>query len=240
MNQPLDKPDRSDSYTGQARHLIAIDCIIFGFDEGELKLLAIRRQIEPNKGDWSLIGGFINENESLNDATGRIIRKLTGLEHIYVSQLYAHGEVNRDPVARVLSISYYALIKCQTYNQQLISAAGASWFSISSLPQLIFDHPKMVTMALDELRKEGRVKPIGFELLPPKFTLPQLQCLYEAIYQKTLDKRNFRKNILQMGLLERLDEKDKTNSRKGAWYYRFNPERYRQLSSNGFYFSVSV
>lgn len=227
-------------YASQARHLVAVDCIIFGFDEGELKLLAIKRPLKPNLGDWSLIGGFVNENESLHDATERIIKKLTGLRHIYMSQLYAHGEVERDPVTRVLSVSYYALIRCQTYNQELIDAAGARWFPITTLPTLIFDHPEMVEMALNDLRKEARVKPAGFELLPRKFTLPQLQSLYEAIYQKSFDKRNFRKSILQMGLLERLDEKDKINSRKGAWYYQFNEERYRQLSADGFYFNVNV
>lgn len=227
-------------YKGQARHLVAVDCIIFGFDGGALKLLAIRRQLEPNRGDWSLIGGFINENESLNDATVRIIKKLTGLQHIYMSQLYAHGAVDRDPVTRVLSVSYYALIQCQSHNQELIDAAGAQWFSIDDLPMLIFDHRNMVDMALAELRKEIRVKPVGFELLPAKFTLPQLQSLYEAIYQKKFDKRNFRKRIVQMDLLERLEEKDKVNSRKGAWYYRFNEERYQQLTAEGFYFNISL
>jgi len=217
-----------------------VDCIIFGFDEGALKLLAIRRQLEPNRGDWSLIGGFINENESLDDATERIIKSLTGIQQIYMSQLYAHGEVDRDPVGRVLSISYYALIQCQSHNQQLIDAAGARWFSIDAMPKLIFDHQRMVDMALADLRKEIRIKPVGFELLPPKFTLPQLQSLYEAIYQKRFDKRNFRKRIIQMNLLERLEEKDKINSRKGAWYYRFNEERYHQLTAEGFYFNISL
>lgn len=227
-------------YSSQARHLVAVDCIIFGFDDDELKLLAIRRQIAPNRGDWSLIGGFVNQEESLHDATVRVIKKLTGLRRIYLSQLYAHGEPDRDPVTRVLSVSYYALIRCQAHNQELIDAAGARWFSITQIPELIFDHQQMVTMALSELRKEARVKPVGFELLPQKFTLPQLQTLYEAIYQKQFDKRNFRKRILQMGLLERLDEKDKSNSRKGAWYYQFNRERYRQLTADGFYFNLPL
>jgi len=219
---------------------IALDCIIFGFDEGELKLLLIKRNFEPAKGQWSLIGEFMDEDESLDEAAYRILSNLTGLKDVYMSQLYSHGDVNRDPGARVISVSYYSLINIQNHDAQLVKDNFAHWRPLSKLPPLIFDHSTMVDMALKRLRKEAKVKPIGFELLPQKFTLPQLQSLYEAIYSKGLDKRNFRKNMLSMGLLEKLDEKEKENSKKGAYYYQFNEQKYRELSAKGFYFNIAI
>ena len=219
---------------------IALDCIIFGFDEGELKLLLIKRNFEPAKGQWSLIGEFMDEDESLDEAAYRILTNLTGLKDVYMSQLYSHGDVDRDPGARVISVSYYSLINIQNHDAQLVKDNFAHWRPLSKLPPLIFDHGTMVEMALKRLRKEAKVKPIGFELLPQKFTLPQLQSLYEAIYSKTLDKRNFRKNMLSMGLLEKLDEKEKENSKKGAYYYQFNEQKYKELTSRGFYFNIAI
>ena len=219
---------------------IALDCIIFGFDEGELKLLLIKRNFEPAKGQWSLIGEFMDEDESLDEAAYRILTNLTGLKDVYMSQLYSHGDVNRDPGARVISVSYYSLINIQNHDAQLVKDNFAHWRPLSKLPPLVFDHSTMVQMALKRLRKEAKVKPIGFELLPQKFTLPQLQSLYEAIYSKTLDKRNFRKNMLSMGLLEKLDEKEKENSKKGAYYYQFNEQKYKELTSRGFYFNIAI
>ena len=219
---------------------IALDCIIFGFDEGELKLLLIKRNFEPAKGQWSLIGEFMDEDESLDEAAYRILTNLTGLKDVYMSQLYSHGDVNRDPGARVISVSYYALINIQNHDAQLVKDNFAHWRPLSKIPPLVFDHSTMVEMALKRLRKEAKVKPIGFELLPQKFTLPQLQSLYEAIYSKTLDKRNFRKNMLSMGLLEKLDEKEKENSKKGAYYYQFNEKKYKELTSRGFYFNIAI
>jgi hypothetical protein len=219
---------------------IALDCIIFGFDEGELKLLLIKRNFEPAKGQWSLIGEFMDEDESLDEAAYRILTNLTGLKDVYMSQLYSHGDVARDPGARVISVSYYSLINIQNHDAQLVKDNFAHWRPLSKIPPLIFDHETMVEMALKRLRKEAKVKPIGFELLPQKFTLPQLQSLYEAIYSKTLDKRNFRKNMLSMGLLEKLDEKEKENSKKGAYYYQFNEQKYKELTARGFYFNIAI
>jgi 8-oxo-dGTP diphosphatase len=219
---------------------IALDCIIFGFDEGELKLLLIKRNFEPAKGQWSLIGEFMKEDESLNEAAHRILLNLTGLNNVYMSQLYSHGDLERDPGARVISVSYYALINIQNHDAQLVKDNFAHWRPLSKIPPLIFDHGKMVEMALKRLRKEAKVKPVGFELLPQKFTLPQLQALYEAIYSKPLDKRNFRKNMLSMGLLEKLDEKEKGSSKKGAYYYQFNEEKYKEFTAQGFYFNVAI
>ena len=227
-------------YKRYSKLYIALDCIIFGFDEEELKLLLIKRNIEPEKGQWSLIGEFLDERESLNEAAKRILYNLTGLKDVYMSQLYSHGDVDRDPAARVISVSYYALINIQDHDAQLVKDNFAHWRPLSKIPPLIFDHSSMVEMALKRLRKEAKVKPVGFELLPQKFTLPQLQSLYEAIYSKTLDKRNFRKNMLSMGLLEKLDEKEKENSKKGAYYYQFNEQKYKELTARGFYFNIVI
>jgi len=233
-------PDIIRYYSEGAKELIAADCIIFGFDNDELKLLVIKRIHEPGTGEWSLIGSFIKNNESLADAAKRILLELTGLNNVYMSQLYAHGDVNRDPGARVISVSYYALINIHEHDNKLVKEYGARWVSISKLPKLVFDHNEMVETALNRLRKEAKYKPIGFELLPQKFTLPKLQSLYEAIYQKKIDKRNFRKSILKTGVLEKLDEKDKDSSKKGAFYYCFNEKNYKKLTEMGFYFNITV
>ena len=229
-------------YLKHTRHLVAVDCIIFGYDilEKEIKLLLIKRSFEPAKGRWSLEGGFVEENESLDEAAYRILRKLTGLEIIYMKQSYSYGETDRDPGARVISIAYFALITIRDINKELTEQNSAHWRSIARLPDLIFDHSAMVKRALTDLQNQIKVKPVGFELLPEKFTLVQLQDLYEAIYQRKIDKRNFRKKILSMDILEKLDEKEKETSKRGAYYYRFNKERYERLKQNGFYFNLDV
>lgn len=229
-------------YSNHFKHLVAVDCIIFGYDifEKELKLLLIKRSFEPAKGEWSLEGGFVEENESLDDAASRILRNLTGLENVYMEQSYTYGDLLRDPGARVISTSYYALIKKQDINTKLTELYGAHWRLISDLPELIFDHSAMVARALHELQNQIKTKPVGFELLPEKFTLVQLQDLYEAIYQRIIDKRNFRKKILSMNLLEKLNEKEKNTSRKGAFYYKFIREKYESFTKNGFYFNLDV
>jgi len=227
-------------YNKYTPYLVAVDCIIFGFIEGELRLLIVKRVFDPFKGSWSLMGGFVSPEESMDEAAYRILYDLTGLKDLYMTQLYTHGDLGRDPGARVISTSYYSLIKIQDIDPDHEMISNARWCPINELPELIFDHSKMVEMALDSLRHEARSKPIGFELLPPKFTIPQLQSLYEAIYQQNFDKRNFRKSILKMNLLDQLNEKDKENSRKGAWLYRFNEEKYKELLRQGFFFNIPV
>jgi 8-oxo-dGTP diphosphatase len=229
-------------YSNSTRHIVAVDCIIFGYDvlEKELKLLLFKRMFEPAKGRWSLAGGFVEPHESLDNAASRILRNLTGLESVYMKQSFAYGEIDRDPGDRVISVAYFALITIRDINKRLAEKNGVSWMSLSSLPDLIFDHPQMVKQALIDLQNQIRIKPVGFELLPEKFTLVQLQDLYEAILRKNIDKRNFRKKILSMGILEKLDEKEKETSKKGAWYYKFNEANYKRLKQNGFYFSLDV
>ncbi|MDD3872057.1 MAG: NUDIX domain-containing protein [Bacteroidales bacterium] len=230
----------STFYPNEERQLIAVDCVILGYHHQELKLLLIKRQMEPGIGMWSLMGGFPRREESLDDAANRVLFQLTGLDGVYMEQLYAYGEVNRDPGERVVSVAYYALINIGDDDQNLTGLHDACWCPLSQLPELVFDHRIMVDKALARLRRKARIQPIGFELLPEKFSLPQLQGLYEAIYQKELDKRNFRKKILSMDLLDKLEEKDKTSSKKGAFLYRFNQEKYNELLAKGFYFSVDV
>jgi 8-oxo-dGTP diphosphatase len=229
-------------YSKSPKYLTAVDCIIFGYDidDKELKLLIIKRSFEPAKDKWSLEGGFVEEDESLDDAACRILRNLTGLEKVYMKQSYTYGEINRDQGARVISTAYFALIKIIDINKKLAEKNGAHWRSISQLPNLVFDHSDMVKKALSDLQSQIKVKPVGFELLPEKFTLVQLQDLYEAICQKNIDRRNFRKKILSMGIIEKLDEKEKITSKKGAYYYRFNKGRYKKLKQNGFYFDLDV
>jgi len=233
---------KMEIYSNSTRHIVAVDCIIFGYDilEKELKLLLFKRLFEPAKGSWSLAGGFVEPHESLDNAASRILRNLTGLESVYMKQSFAYGEIERDPGDRVISIAYFALITIRDINRELAEKNGVSWRSLSLLPDLIFDHPLMVKQALIDLQNQIRIKPVGFELLPEKFTLVQLQDLYEAILRKNIDKRNFRKKILSMGILEKLEEKEKETSKKGAWYYKFNEDNYKRLKQNGFYFSLDV
>jgi hypothetical protein len=227
-------------YQEHEKFHVAVDSIIFGYDEGgrELKVLLLKRNFEPAKGNWSLMGGFLTKNEALNEAAKRVLNTLTGLSNVYIEQLYTFGELDRDPGAQIISVAYFALIKINASDLELVRNHGATWIPISNLPELVFDHSAMVERALKKLQVRARTQPIGFELLPDKFTIPQLQGLYEAIYNKALDKRNFRRKLLSMDLLEKLEEKEKISSRKGAWYYRFDPKKYEDLIRRGFNFEL--
>ncbi len=229
-----------DYYKNHDKLLNAVDSIIFGFDEsqGELKLLLLNRNFEPAKGGWSLMGGFVTKNESLDNAAKRIVKLLTGLEDVYMEQLYTFGDLCRDPGGRIISTAYFSLIRIKEQDKTLAEEYGAVWIPISEIPELIFDHQEMVNKALRKLRIRARTQPIGFELLPEKFTIPQLQALYEAIYQVPFDKRNFRRKLLTMKLLVKFDEKEKKSSKKGAFYYSFNQEKYNELLKTGFNFEL--
>lgn len=229
-------------YKDKSKHYVAVDCIIFGYDliDKEIKLLLIKRDFEPAKGKWSLAGGFLKENESLDDSANRLLYKLTGLKNIYMKQMFANGDMDRDPGGRVISVAYYALIKIDEIDHQLREESGAHWRSFKRMPELIFDHECMVEKAMKALKQRVKVQPTGFKLLPEKFTLVQLQDLYEAIYQRKMDKRNFRKKILSMNLLEKLEEKEKETSKKGAFYYKFIQDKYEEFIQNGFYFNLDV
>ncbi len=213
-------------YYKQTRLLIAVDCIIFGFDGTELKLLLVQRSMEPEKGKWSLIGSFIRESEDFENGAARILNELTGLEGVYLEQLYAFGRPDRDPLERTISVAYFALIDINQYERQINTDFHAEWFPIQKTPKLIFDHDQMVQMAKEKLRYKAAFHPILFELLPEKFTLPQLQSLYEGVFDAEFDKRNFSRKIQSTKLLLKQKDKDKESSKKGAYYYKLDKRRY--------------
>ncbi|MDB5127184.1 NUDIX domain-containing protein [Mucilaginibacter sp.] len=213
-------------YYKQSRGLNAVDCIIFGFDGENLKILLIKRGFEPEKGKWSLMGGFVQGNENLDQASNRILKQLTGLDGMYLEQLHTFSDPDRDPIERTISTAYFALIDLNKYETQISTEYHAEWFALKRLPKLIFDQQEMVEMAKRRLRYKAALHPIMFELLPPRFTIPQLQNLYESVYNTTIDKRNFSKRVLATGLLIKQDEKDKSGSKRGAFYYQLNMQNY--------------
>jgi len=215
-------------YTGEKRILVATDCIIFGFDGWDIKLLLVQRAIEPEKNKWSLMGGFMQPDESPEDAAIRVLEQRTGLKDVYMDQFHVFGKPDRDPVERTLSVAYYALIDIHQYEKQLSEEYHPEWFLLTEVPELIFDHNEMVKLAMRQLRYKAALHPILFQLLPEKFTIPQLQALYEGVYQTEFDDRNFSRKLLSTGLLVKLAEKDKTSSKKGAFYYRLDQSNYQE------------
>jgi ADP-ribose pyrophosphatase YjhB (NUDIX family) len=207
---------------------IAVDCIIFGFNDNRLELLLIQRGFEPEKGKWSLIGEFIGNDEDLDAAANRVLYGLSGLENIYMEQVKTFGKTNRDSSGRVISTTYSAMILKSEYNEDQVNKYKTKWFPIDDLPNLVFDHNEMVDSAIKRLRRRVRTTPIALNLLPSKFTLPQLQALYEGILGEIIDKRNFRRKISQMDFFVKLDEKDMSESRKGAYLYEFDKELYNK------------
>lgn len=224
-------------YQQEHRLLVSVDCIILGFKNNEINVLIIKRKFEPMKGERSLMGGFVREEESLNETVSRVVAEYTGVENVYMEQVGTYGEVARDPGERVVSIVYYALIDMQQFDDKLKKQHNAEWVNINNVGQLILDHNHFLNDTIRLLKRRTATRPVGFNLLPEKFTLPQLQSLYETIYQTPLDKRNFRKKIFEMDILEKLEEKDKGNSKRGAYYYKFNKEKYDRRLEDGFYFS---
>ena len=215
-------------YNINPQFYVSVDCIIFGFDKGSLKLLLLKRNFEPAKGSWSLMGGFVQDGESVDDAAKRVLAELTGLENVYMEQVGTFGEVDRDPGERVISVAYYALININEYDRNLVQQHNAHWAEINEIPPLVFDHPQMVKQARIMLQKKASSEPIGFNLLPSLFTLFQLQSLYEAIYGEPLDKRNFRKRVADLNYIEKTDKIDKTGSKRGAALYKFTENAYRK------------
>jgi 8-oxo-dGTP diphosphatase len=213
--------------------------VVFGFDEGDLKVLLIERALDPFKGRWALPGGFVRVDETLDDAARRELREEAGLDDVFLEQLYTFGAVERDPRERVVSVAYYALVRSAAHETRAASdASDARWFRISNVPKLAFDHGQILAAALQRLKGKVRYEPIGFELLPPKFTLSQLQHLYEAVLETELDKRNFRKKVLSFGLLVPLKETLMAGRHRPAQLFRFDEEKYAKLRKRGFNFEV--
>jgi 8-oxo-dGTP diphosphatase len=221
------------------RAALTVDCVVFGFDEGELKVLLIERALEPFKRRWALPGGFVRVDETVDDAARRELGEEAGLKDVFLEQLYTFGAVNRDPRERVVSVAYYALVKLAAHETKAATdAADARWFPISKMSKLAFDHADILTTALARLKGKVRYQPIGFELLPPEFTLSQLQHLYEAVLEMELDKRNFRKKVLGFGLLVPLKETRMTGRHRPAQLFRFDAAKYEKLKKRGFNFEV--
>jgi 8-oxo-dGTP diphosphatase len=213
-------------YSKQTRLLLAVDCVIFGFDGDTLKILLIKRGFEPEKNNWSLMGGFVEVQESLDQAANRILKQLTDLQGVYLEQLHSFGAIKRDPIERTISVAYFALIDINKYQTQLSKDYHAEWFPLRRTPKLIFDQQEMVEAAKKQIRYKAAMHPILFELLPTKFTIPQLQALYESVFNTQIDKRNFSKRVLATGLLIKLNDKDKAGSKRGAYYYQLNMQNY--------------
>jgi 8-oxo-dGTP diphosphatase len=221
------------------RPALATDCVIFGFDGGELKLLLLKREKEPFENKWALPGGFVYMDETTEASAKRILLEKAGIKDVFIEQLYTFSKVDRDPRERIVSVAYFALVNKAQFN--LVAGRDtiqAEWHSISELPELGFDHSEIVALAVERLKGKVQYQPIGFELLDEKFTLSQLQLLYEAILQTTIDKRNFRKKIIGMGLLKQLDEKEQNVPHKAAFYYSFDKKAYKELTEKGFHFEL--
>lgn len=221
------------------RAALTVDCVVFGFDEGELKILLIERGLEPFKGRWALPGGFVKVDETIDSAARRELEEETGLKDVFLEQLYTFGAVDRDPRERVVSVAHFALVKLADYRAKAATdAAKAEWFPVSKPPKLAFDHAEILDMALARLKGKVRYEPIGFELLPPKFTLSQLQHLYEAVLETEIDKRNFRKKVLNFGLLIPLDETQMVGRHRPAQLFRFDASKYEKLKKRGINFEL--
>ena len=218
--------------------LVAADNVILGFDAQEevLKVLLIRRRVEPDAGKWSLVGSFIDPSESAHSAAKRILRQYTGIEIAYLEQFRTYSSVHRDSGDRVISIAYYSLIRIDDLTGPISPEFSAQWVTVNEAKNLVMDHDKILRDALNAIKEKSKLYPLGVNLLPEKFTLPTLLKLYQEIYKEPLDDRNFRRKILSSGILLKLDEKDKSNSRKGAFYYQFNIQNYYELVKKGFSF----
>ncbi len=222
------------------RPALTVDCVVFGLDDTGLQVLLVQRDLAPFKGRWALPGGFVRVDEGIEDAARRELEEETGLSaKIFLEQLYTFGELGRDPRERVVSVAHYALVKLSDHRVKAATdARAAAWFRLADKPQLAFDHDQILRVAKERLQGKVRYQPLGFELLPPRFTLKQLQDLYEAILEKPLDKRNFRKKILSMELLEETGEREEGVSHRAARLYRFEKKRYQALEKAGFNFEL--
>jgi ADP-ribose pyrophosphatase YjhB (NUDIX family) len=221
------------------RGALTVDCVVFGLDEDDLKVLLIQRALPPFQGKWALPGGFVRLKETLEEAARRELEEETGLSAVFLEQLYTFSAVDRDPRERVVSVAHYALVNLRDHHVHAATdARDAAWFGVHDVPSLAFDHAEILQMALERLRGKLRYQPIGFELLPRKFTLSELQHLYELVLERPLDKRNFRKRVLAMDLLIETDDVQQDVAHRAARLYRFDERKYRRLAKAGFNFEL--
>jgi 8-oxo-dGTP diphosphatase len=222
-----------------ARPALTTDCVVFGLDDEDLKVLLIQRDIPPFEGHWALPGGFVRVGEGLDASARRELQEETGLKNVFLEQLYTFGTPDRDPREHVVTVAYYALVNLVDHRPEAATdARNAAWFPLDDLPKLAFDHDRILSSARERLRGKLRYEPVGFELLPEKFTLTGLQKLYERILDETIDKRNFRKKVKKLGILEETDEIQSDVAHRAARLYRFDKKRYQALRKSGFNFEL--
>jgi len=214
---------------------LSIDNVIFGIGDGVLKVLLVRQEDPRHAGSWALPGGWLRRAEDLRDAAYRILKELTGLSDFYLQQLKTFGKVERFPGERVVTVAYYALVNAEAYTLVLgNSARDAAWHDVNHVPDLVYDHNEILSVAIERLRRDARDEPIGFELLPARFTLAELQSVYEAIFDAKLDKSNFRRRIIKLGFLEECMEKQHAVPHRAARYYQVDKKAYHALKRRGF------
>ena len=221
------------------RPALTVDCVVFGLDEEDLKVMLIQRGLPPFEGEWALPGGFVRVEETVDEAARRELEEEIGLSKVFLEQLYTFNAVDRDPRERVVSVAYYALVNLGDHRVQAATdAREAAWFPVDDMPSLAFDHAEILGAALERLRGKLSYQPIGFELLPKKFTLSRLQHLYEVVLERPLDKRNFRKKVLATGLLVETNEVQQDVAHRAARLYRFDERKYKQLARDGLHFEI--
>jgi len=227
-------------YTYEHPHpAVTVDGVVFGYDDADLKVLLIQREQAPYRLKWALPGGFVEIDEGLEEAARRELKEETGIKGLYLEQLYTFGAPKRDPRERVISVAYYGLVALAGHAVRAATdARNVAWFPVADLPALAFDHEEILETGLRRLKAKIRYEPVGFELLPEKFPLSELQRLYETILEQPLDKRNFRKKILGMGLLADTEEIQQDVAHRAARLYRFDEAAYRRLKKAGFNFEV--
>jgi len=214
----------SEKYTRHPTYYVAVDCVIFGYEDDQLKLLVYPRRLEPSYLQWSLMGGFVGADESLEEAARRVLKLTVGLDNIFLEPVVPFSAPGRDPGGRVISMAYYALIRINEHDKKLTDTHGGQWMPIDDVPELVFDHNKMVEQALEKLRHKASLQLIGKELLPELFTLTQLNNLYNAIFQREFDQGNFRKKIASLKVLKQTDIKQTNTSKRGAFYFKFKED----------------
>ena len=221
-------------YKKYPRFFVAVDSVVLGFDRGELYVLIARRSYSPEKGSWALIGEFVRGGENVSDAAHRILKEITGISDLFMRQVGAFGDADRDSGARVVTVAYYALINRKDYDESLSGKYSARWVRISEPPPLVFDHGKILAAAVRKMRCDAAASASAFNLLPKEFTLANLKKLFEAIFGRTLDKRNFRKKIAELPYIRALDKKDYTASKRGAMLYTFDKKLYEKYGKAKF------
>jgi len=213
-----------ENYSIHTKLYVAVDCVIFTYEEDELKILLYPRSFEPSVGKWSLMGGFVEPNKKLEEEAQKVLYNTVGLKNVYLEQVLAFSDPGRDSGGRVISIGFYALMPIDYQDKEFVRKSGAHWWPINSLPELIFDHKQIIDAALQKLQQKARISLVGKEMLPDKFTLTKLHNLYNAIFQKKFDAGNFRKKILSLKVLKKLPIKDTSGSKRGAFYFAFKED----------------